>query len=186
MSEWNADTAEWYAKNYGEYATNRLAIDALELEPDSVIVDVGCGAGAALRHAAPRVPQGTLIGVEIIPRMLEIARERAASHKDRSRIAFRHGSAEKLPVDDTSADLVLAFDSFDHWQDTSRGLREIRRVLRPQGRLAVVKDGGLPGGKKARQGFLEELEAAGFQVISEQDLQGEDVSFTLWVCSVAG
>lgn len=185
MSEWNAETAEWYATNYGEYATNRLAIDALEFEPDSVIVDVGCGTGAALRHGAPRVPRGTLIGIEIIPRMIEIAHERTASHKDQSRIEFRQGSAEKLPVDDSSADLVLAFDSFDHWQDKSGGLTEIRRVLRPKGQFAVVKDGGLPDGKKARQGFLDELEGSGFRVISEQRLEGEDVSFTLWVCSVA-
>jgi ubiquinone/menaquinone biosynthesis C-methylase UbiE len=180
MSEWNAETAEWYAANYGEYATNRLAINALKFEPDAVIVDVGCGTGAALRHAAHRVPRGTLIGIEIIPRMIEIAHERTASHQYQSRIEFREGSAEKLPVDDAAADLVLAFDSFDHWQDKSRGLSEIRRVLRPAGQIAVVKDGGLPGGKKARQGFLDELKRSGFDVISEQHLDGEDVSFTLW------
>jgi hypothetical protein len=46
MSDWNAETAEWYAANYGEYATNRLAADALEVAPDAVIVDVGCGTGS--------------------------------------------------------------------------------------------------------------------------------------------
>ncbi len=185
MGEWNAETAEWYAKKYGEYATNRLAVDALEVSPDAVIVDVGCGTGAALRHVAPRVPDGTLIGVDPIPRMIEIAHERAASHPEGARIDFREGPAEKLPVDDASADVVFAFDSIDHWQDLERGLAEIRRVLKHAGQLVVVKDGGVPSGAKARAAFLSQLEASGFDVTSEQALDGEDVSFTMWLCVIA-
>ena len=41
MSAWNTETAEWYAAKYGEYATNRLAADAVDVAPDAVIVDVG-------------------------------------------------------------------------------------------------------------------------------------------------
>lgn len=184
MDEWNAETADWYAKKYGEYATNRLAVDALDLSPDVVIVDVGCGTGAALRHVAARIPDGRLIGVDPVPRMVEIARERAASHPEGSRIDFREGPAEKLPLDDDSADIIFAFDSYDHWQDKQRGLAEIRRVLKPAGQLVVVKDGGLPGGAKARQGLLDELGHSGFEVTSEQALEGEAVSFSMWSCAV--
>ena len=100
MSEWNDETAEWYANKYGEYATNRLAVDALDIHDRSVLVDVGCGAGAALRHAASRVTQGTLIWIDPVPRMIEIARERALSHPHGAGIEFRQGTAEELPVDD--------------------------------------------------------------------------------------
>ena len=182
MGEWNAETVEWYAKKYGEYATNRLAVDALELSPDAIIVDVGCGTGAALRHVAPRVADGTLVGVDPMPRMIEIARERAASHPEGSRIDFREGPAEKLPVDDGFADVVFAFDSIDHWHDQERGLAEIRRVLKPAGQLFVVKDGGVPGGAEARGAFVDGLVASGFEVTSEQALAGEDVAFTMWQC----
>ena len=185
MSEWNAETAQWYADKYGEYATNRLAADALDVAPDAVIVDVGCGTGSALRRVARRVPKGTLVGVDPIPRMLEIARERIARHPEGHRIEFRRGPAEKLPVDNASADLVFAFDSIDHWQDKATGLAEIRRVLRPQGRLVVVKDGGVPGGAKAKRDFLSELGRAGFHVLDEQALAECDVSCTMWVCGVA-
>ena len=185
MSEWNDETAEWYASKYGEYATNRLAVDALDIHDRSVVVDVGCGAGAALRRAASRVTQGTLIGVDPVPRMVEIARERAGLHPDGARIEFRQGAAEELPVDDDSADLVLAFDSFDHWEDKSRGMTEIRRVLRPHGQLAITKDRSVPGGAKARRELLDALATAGFEVLREQDIVEVDISLTLWVCSVA-
>ena len=185
MSDWNAETAEWYAAKYGEYATNRLAADATEVSPDTVVVDVGCGTGSALRRIAPRVPDGTLIGLDPIPRMLEIARERASEDPNGHRIEFREAPAERLPLADDSADLVFAFDSIDHWQDKAAGLREIRRVLRPEGRLVVVKDGGLPGGAKAKRDFLAELERSGLTVMQETNLAEDNVTCTMWVCGVA-
>ncbi len=186
MGDWNAETAEWYAEKYGEYATNRLAVDALELPVGATIVDVGCGAGAALRHVASKTPgasgRGALIGVDPIARMVEIARERAASHPEGSRLEFRKGPAEKLPVDDESADVVFAFDSFDHWQDQAGGLAEVVRVLRPGGQFVIVKDGGAPGGAKSHVTLLTALDAAGFEVEDAQNLEGEGVSFQLWRC----
>ncbi len=182
MSDWSAETAEWYAAHYGEYATNRLAADAIDVAPDATIVDVGCGTGAALRHIAPRVPHGRLIGVDPIPRMLEIARERAAADPSGHRIELLEGSAEQLPLTDDIADVVFAFDSIDHWPDRAAGLREVRRVLRPGGRLVVVKDGGLPGGAAATRAHRGELERAGFAVLREETLAEADVSCALWVC----
>ncbi|MCB9702129.1 MAG: methyltransferase domain-containing protein [Myxococcales bacterium] len=174
MSAWNTETAEWYAAKYGEYATNRLAADAVDVAPDAVIVDVGCGTGSALRRIAPRVPQGTLIGVDPVPRMLEIARERAAQDPGGHRIEFRAGPAEHLPID----------DGLDHWEDKAVGLGEVVRVLRPGGRLVVVKDGGLPGGAEAKRAFLAELARSGFVVMKEEALAEGDVACTMWVCGV--
>ena len=185
MSVWNAETAEWYARKYGEHATNRLAVQALDLAPGSVIVDVGCGTGSALRHAAARVTNGTFIGIDPVLRMLDIASERAASHPSEARIEFREGSAEALPVEDDVADLVFAFDSFDHWQDKTRGLAEIRRILHPAGRLVAAKDGAVPGGPRARKVFRDALALAGFAECSKQNIAADGVSFTLWICRVA-
>ena len=100
MTEWNSESADWYAANYGEYATNRLAVDELDLPVDAIIVDVGCGTGAALRHAAAKVTDGSLIGIDPVPRMIEIARDRLDGHQASARIEFRVGPAEDLPIED--------------------------------------------------------------------------------------
>jgi len=178
MSDWNTESAEWYAEKYGEYATNRLAVDRLELPADSAILDIGCGTGAALRHAVALGARGTLVGVDAVPRMVEIAEERS----DGSPLRFLLGAAEALPVGDSSFDVVLAFDSYDHWEDPSRGLAEVRRVLRPGGRFIVVKDGGVP----ARRSFSAEVCAAGFCVESEELIEEEEVTFILWQCRISG
>lgn len=184
MSEWNAETAEWYAGKYGEHATNRLAVDWLDLTSGSVIVDVGCGTGSALRHVAARVTNGTFIGVDPVPRMLEIARERAASDPNGARIEFREGSAECLPVEAAAADLVFAFDSFDHWQNKALGLAEVRRILQPEGRLVAVKDDAVPGGSSARMVLDDALALAGFAECTKQNIAADGVSFTMWICPI--
>jgi len=184
MPDWTNETAEWYAANYGDYATNRLAVAALTLSPTAIVVDVGCGTGAALRHAAATVTDGRLVGVDPVPRMIEIAREKTAGHPAAARIEFRLGAAEDLPVKDDVADVVFAFDSFDHWQNRDQGLTEIRRILRSHGKLVVVKDAGLPGGKKARQVFFNAVERAGFALSKEARIEAEDIHFTLWVCEI--
>ncbi len=182
MTEWTAETAEWYATHYGEYATNRLAVDAIEVAPDAIVIDVGCGTGSALRRLAPRVPDGRLIGVDPVPRMLVIARERAAADPNGHRIEFVEAPAERLPFEDDVADVVLAFDSIDHWEDRDAGLLEVVRVLRPGGRLAVVKDGGLPGGDRAVRAWRAALGRAGLTVQREDVLAEGDVACTLWIC----
>eukprot|EP00635_Sarcinochrysidales_sp_CCMP3193_P012702 CAMPEP_0118909906 /NCGR_PEP_ID=MMETSP1166-20130328/12278_1 /TAXON_ID=1104430 /ORGANISM="Chrysoreinhardia sp, Strain CCMP3193" /LENGTH=175 /DNA_ID=CAMNT_0006849359 /DNA_START=200 /DNA_END=730 /DNA_ORIENTATION=- len=169
--------AEWYAENYGEYATNRLAVDALEMPSDGVcVVDVGCGTGTALRHVSQRT-EARLIGVDPVPRMLEIARERCEGYA----IELREGSAEALPVEDGLADFVFAFDSYDNWRDQRRGLAEVRRILKPTtGIFVVVKDADVPQGDA--DAFRANLPEAGFVVTRETTVRTDDASFTLWLC----
>ncbi len=80
--------------------------------------------------------------------MIEIAKEQTANHSETGHIEFRKGTAEALPVEDSIADIVLAFDSIDHWIDSKKGLTEVSRILKPNGKFIMVKDGGVP--KKRR------------------------------------
>lgn len=122
MTTWNTETAEWYAEKYGEYDTNRLGIEGLGLSESSAVVDVGCGTGSALRQISAVVTSGALIGVDPVPRMVEIATAKTQAHPASDRITYYEGSAENLPLAENIADFVLAFDSYDHWQNHSLGL----------------------------------------------------------------
>ena len=182
MSTWNAETAQWYANKYGEYATNRLCINELEFEADSTVVDIGCGTGSALRHASSQVTHGILIGIDPVPRMIEIAREQTAIHSAHDRIKFYQGAAESLPVEKGCADFVLAFDSFDHWENPLQGLSEVLRILANGGQFVVVKDAEVPHGFNAKSEFSQSIQHAGFKIIKERFIEDENVSFTFWVC----
>lgn len=186
MSEWTAETAEWYAERYGDYPTNRLTIEHLDLADDATILDVGCGTAAALRHASAKVTDGSLIGVDPVPRMVEIAQEQLADHPAAERIELHVAPAHELPLDDVSVDVVLALDSYDHWAPHQlEGLAEVRRVLTPGGRFVVVKDASVPSSAKSKRSFLQALAEEGFTVIDERETEASDVSFTTWICEVS-
>lgn len=184
MSNWNAETAEWYAKKYGDYSTNALGVKDLNLAPDSTVVDIGCGTGIALRYASEKVTDGILIGVDPVPRMVGIASEQTEEHIARARIFYYVGFAESLPLKDQSADFVFAFDSFDHWSNHPQGLSEVRRILKSSGQFVVVKDGGLPNRSEAKSHFKNYLIESGFTVADEKDLQDGKVKCTRWICLI--
>jgi SAM-dependent methyltransferase len=87
------------------------------------ILDVGCGTGANLMMLSQF---GETEGVDISQDALSFCRERGLQN-------VRHGAAEKLPYEDGTFDLVTALDVVEHLDDDLAGLREIRRVLRPNG-----------------------------------------------------
>lgn len=182
MTEWNSETAEWYAANYGDYPTNRLALEYINLPDQSTIVDVGCGTGSALRHAAGKVENGTLIGIDPVPRMIEIAKEMTEKHDLKDQIEFKVGSAEAIPLQNSIADIAFAFDSVDHWHDLQQGLKEILRILKPEGSFIIVKDLGVPGSTKALNTLAQELETAHFHLNNKEVIKTDEISFVLWTC----
>jgi len=183
MTEWNAETAEWYAANYGDYPTNRLAVEQLDLPEQATIVDVGCGTGSALRYAASKVKNGNLIGIDPVPRMIEIAKDITKKDEIDYQIIFKVGSAENIPVDNAIADFVFAFDSIDHWNDIQKGLKEILRILKPGGRFIIVKDLSVPGAKKDLNDLEHKLGTACFVLGTKDVVKTDEVSFALWTCN---
>ncbi|HEU5237113.1 MAG TPA: methyltransferase domain-containing protein [Pyrinomonadaceae bacterium] len=91
------------------------------------ILDVGCGTGANLVLLSEF---GDAQGVDVSPDALAFCRERGLEN-------VRLGAAEALPYGDDEFDLVTAFDVVEHMDDDVAGLREMRRVLRPGGRLLL-------------------------------------------------
>jgi SAM-dependent methyltransferase len=108
------------------------------LAPGQHVLDLGTGTGSAAIQAAPRVaPGGRVLGVDISPEMLALARRRATALSLHN-VNFEEGRGEALPAADRSHDVVLASLSLMYVIDRSAAGREIARVLRPGGRLVAA------------------------------------------------
>lgn len=107
------------------------------LRPGERVVDVGSGAGTDSLIAARMVgPQGHVVGVDMTPAMLAKARASAAE-AGLANVEFRQGLAEELPVPDGWADVVISNGVVNLFPDKVAGLREMARVLAPDGRLQL-------------------------------------------------
>lgn len=108
-----------------------------ELLPGENVVDVGCGAGIDSLIAASMVgPDGSVVGVDMTPAMVEKAR-RSAERGGFTNVRFEQGLAEALPVEDGWADVVISNGVLNLFPDKFAGLQEMARVLKPHGRLQL-------------------------------------------------
>ncbi|MET0348837.1 MAG: methyltransferase domain-containing protein [Rhizobacter sp.] len=112
-----------------------LAKAAALLRGAGRVLDVGCGAGHLSFAVAPGV--GEVVASDLSPGMLA-AVQAEAERRGLANLVTHQASAEALPFDDAAFDAVCTRFSAHHWADLTAGLAEIRRVLKPGGRLVVI------------------------------------------------
>lgn len=125
-----SEKSEAYAKYRPEYPTEALDVilKPFKNQKKITVVDVGAGTGIASRLLAQRGAQ--VHAVEPNESMIKSA----DSHPN---ITFHQSSAENLPLESNTADIITSFQAF-HWFNFKRSLKEFKRVLKPTGQLALI------------------------------------------------
>lgn len=127
------DTPLGFWDRYG-----RQTVEKLNLKPGSLVLDVGCGTGASALPAAEKVaPNGHVIGVDLAEKLLDLGRTKAASLR-LGNIEFRIGDMESLGFPDGHFDAVISVFSIFFVPDMRKQVRELWRMVRPGGQLAIT------------------------------------------------
>jgi ubiquinone/menaquinone biosynthesis C-methylase UbiE len=134
-------------------------IALLDVQPHDRVLEVGFGPGVGITLLVSVVSSGRVAGVDDSAEMVEQARARNAEAMKAGRVELQRGSVETLPFAHETFDKALAVNSMQVWPDAVTGLREIRRVLKPGGRVALgfTRHSGQP-----KEGLADVLTAAGF------------------------
>ena len=117
----------------------KLLLDEVKLRADETVLDIATGPGTVARLAALRVgPRGRIVATDIAPPMLDIARAKPTLD-GAAAIDYVESSAAPLGAPSGTFDAVLCQQGLQFFPDRSAALAEMRRVLRPGGRLLVLE-----------------------------------------------
>jgi SAM-dependent methyltransferase len=133
MRSFGAISARIYRLFNRDPESNRIVVDLLGLTPDDRVLEIGCGPGAAIEHAARRIGADRVAAVEPSATFVDMARKRVPGAD------IRVGSATDIPFDDGSFDVIWSIASMHHWPERDPGLAAQSAKLAPGGRLVVAE-----------------------------------------------
>lgn len=162
-------------------------LEALHLEEGMRVADVGAGTGLFTRLFSERVgPRGWVFAVDISPRFAEHLAA-LADHSREQNITPVLCAEDSILLPPESVDLVYICDTYHHFEYPAATLASIHRALRPGGRLAVIDFERIPGVSRewtldhvraGKETFRSEIEAAGFVLDRELDLDGLEENYS--------
>ena len=123
--------------NAGNRSMNQLTLTTLALTRDDRVIEVGFGGGDLINRMASVVTHGCIVGVDFSPEMVEVCTKRFAPLVRAERIELHCASADHLPCDSGRFTKACAVNTLYFWPDPVRPVNELRRVLRPGGRLVL-------------------------------------------------
>jgi ubiquinone/menaquinone biosynthesis C-methylase UbiE len=112
-------------------------IDLLGIQPNDRVLEVGFGPGVGIELLARSASGGYVAGVDPSEEMVQQAKARNVKAMESGQVDLRYGSAESLPFEDNTFTKALAINSMQVWPDAVAGLREMRRIMKPGGRIAL-------------------------------------------------
>lgn len=145
----------------GNAATEQRLVEFARLMPDESVLVLGPGPGVGLQAAAARARH--VVGVDPSATMLAVCRKRCAPMVADGTVELLQGDAANTGLPDSSVDVVLSVNNVMLWPDWHAGFNEVRRVLRPGGRMLLsAHNKWLPGGLRKLAAAVDD---AGFDEI---------------------
>ena len=136
-----------WGSRYGKLRMRDRLLETISWRGDEQVLDVGCGHGRLLVGAAKRLTTGTAIGIDIwrsydqADNTPELTKENARIEGVADQVEVQDGDVRKLPFDDERFDVVvssLAIHNIEDRTQRAKAIREVARVLRPGGRVAIM------------------------------------------------
>lgn len=164
----------------------------VQIDKNFTILDVGCGGGRTIQKLAGLVPVGKVYGADYANGSVAASRAKNAALVREHKVEVVQASVSNLPFAENAFDLVTAVETQYFWPDLLNDMNEVRRVLKPGGRLVVIAEAYKGGGKsKAHDAVLGLIGGGCLSVTEHRDLFAragyEDIQISEdrkrgWIC----
>lgn len=124
--------------NWRHRPLSKWTIGLMNIQPEDFVLDIGCGGGMAIKEIAKITTNGFVAGVDYSETMVRQALKHNSSAVCATRVEVKNGTISNLPFKDEAFDKAYAIESFNFWSDPLAGLKEVYRVLKPGGLIAVA------------------------------------------------
>jgi len=124
--------------NIGHRDAYDWGLSYLLIVPNSIVLDVGCGGGGAIKLLAEKASEGKVYGIDHSIDIVGLARQVNKRFIESGRVEIDHGSVSQLPYSENMFDTVTAFETIEFWPNLSENFREVKRFLKPGGVLLIV------------------------------------------------
>ena len=123
--------------NYTHAPLTNWGLKLVDVQDGWIMLDVGCGGGFTIRRLLKRSKDAQVYGIDISEESVAKAKKVNAEVLDKQ-VFITQGSTEKLPYEDKKFDLVTAVETVYFWPNLPDCLQEVRRVLKPGGKFAIL------------------------------------------------
>jgi ubiquinone/menaquinone biosynthesis C-methylase UbiE len=126
--------------NRGHMDLTTWGLKHVKVEPNFVVLDVGCGGGKTISRLARRAPKGKVYGIDLSLDMVDYSREVNRKLFGQNRAEILKGSVEQTGFEDEFFDLVTAVETYYFWPNLPKAFGELKRVLKTGGCLLIVSE----------------------------------------------
>lgn len=126
--------------NECHYGLWKWGLSHIKIPDNSMILDIGCGGGGAIKLLNGLCPTGWIYGIDISDDMVELSRQNNAELVKDGRVEITYGDVSSIPYPDNTFDLATALESDYFWSDFKNDVKEVLRCLKPGGTLVIVNE----------------------------------------------
>jgi ubiquinone/menaquinone biosynthesis C-methylase UbiE len=139
----------------------------VQINPDSTILDVGCGGGRTIQKLAAIATEGKVYGIDYADGSVAASRANNQPFIQAGRVEIQKASVSQLPFAENTFDLVTAIETQYYWPDLFNDMREILRVLKPAGTLLIIAE-------SYRHGTYNALQRPVMKLLKSSNLSVDD------------
>ncbi|HKT49292.1 MAG TPA: class I SAM-dependent methyltransferase [Candidatus Angelobacter sp.] len=142
------------------------ALSHVSIGNSDTILDVGCGGGRTIAKLAALASEGKVYGVDYSQDSVAFARKTNRERVTTGRVEIEEASVSQLPFSDNMFDVVTAVETHFWWPDLPAGMKEILRVLKPGGTLAIVAEIYKQGNSRKSEFVEKHIALSGMKLLT--------------------